>query len=304
VVLRISHAQRRVHPIPQITHQNDEMDSLVGKTAVITGAGSGLGRAFARRFAAAGANLVLADIGDGPLAEAVAEATAAGVRAIGVRTDVAQAQDMDHLAAVALSEFERVNLVFNNAGVAGTFLGADRIDVADWEWVIGVNLWGVIHGHRVFLPHLLEHGDGHIINTASMAGHFPAHSAYGASKWAVVAITEGLHNQLAQQGSSIGVSCLCPGWVNTNIDRSVHERPEWVASGPRPEQTDAEVATYEVIRQLIRDGLSPESVADMVHDAVLSKKFWIFPHPEMVAALPSRYEHILDGTNPGSPSII
>ncbi len=280
------------------------MDSIVGKTAVITGAGSGLGRAFARRFAAAGANLVLADIGDGPLAEVVAEAKHAGVRAIGVHTDVSRAESMDALAAAAFAEFDQVNIVFNNAGVAGTFLGADRIDVADWEWVIGVNLWGVIHGHRVFLPHLMQHGDGHIINTASMAGHFPAHSAYGASKWAVVAITEGLHHQLNAQGSTVGVSCLCPGWVNTNIDRSVHERPEWVSSGPRLEQTEAEETRYEMIRQLIRSGLPPESVADMVHDAVVEKRFWIFPHPEMVAMLPVRYDHILKGTNPAMPSLI
>ncbi len=276
----------------------------MGKTAVITGAGSGMGRAFSRRFAAAGMNLVLADISDGPLAEAVAEATSSGVQAIGVRTDVSRAEDMDALAAAAFARFERVNVVCNNAGVAGTFLGADRIDTTDWEWVIGVNLWGVIHGHRVFLPHLMEHGDGHIVNTASMAGHFPAHSAYGASKWAVVAITEGLFSQLQARKSTVGVSCLCPGWVNTNIDRSVHERPESV--GPRADlqQTEQEIATYEMIRQLIRDGLPPESVADMVHDAVKESRFWIFPHPEMVAMLPNRYEHILNGTNPGASSLL
>jgi NAD(P)-dependent dehydrogenase (short-subunit alcohol dehydrogenase family) len=274
------------------------MEIVAGKTAVITGAGSGLGRAFARRFAAAGANLVLADIGDGPLAEAVAEANAAGVRAIGVRTDVSKAEDMDRLAAAAFAEFDRVNIVFNNAGVAGKFVGADRIDLTDWEWVMGVNFWGVIHGHRVFLPHMMEHGDGHIINTASMAGHFPAHSAYGASKWAVVAITEGLHNQLAASGSTVGVTCLCPGWVNTNIDSSVLNRPEGVGNGRPVEQTPEEEARYKIITELIRNGLPPEHVADLVHDAVVAGQFWVFPHPEMVAMLPARYEHILAGTNP------
>ncbi len=280
------------------------MDSVIGKTAVVTGAGSGLGRAFALRFARAATNLVLADIGDGPLAEIVAEVKTLGVHAIGVHTDVSKADDMDALAAAAFSEFDQVNIVCNNAGVAGTFLGADRIDIADWEWVIGVNMWGVIHGHRVFLPHLLEHGDGHIVNTASMAGHFPAHSAYGASKWAVVAITEGLHNQLSATNSSVGVTCLCPGWVNTNIDRSVQERPEFQNASRAMEQTAEEAARYEVIRRLIRDGLAPESVADMVFDAVRDRRFWVFPHPEMVAGLPYRYDHILKGTNPIGLSLI
>jgi NAD(P)-dependent dehydrogenase (short-subunit alcohol dehydrogenase family) len=274
------------------------MEQIAGKTAVITGAGSGLGRAFARRFAAAGANLVLADIGDGPLAEAVAEAQAAGVKAIGVRTDVSKADDMDQLASAAFAKFGRVNIVFNNAGVAGKFAGADHIDMPDWEWVMGVNFWGVIHGHRVFLPHLMEHGDGHIINTASMAGHFPAHSAYGASKWAVVAITEGLHLQLASAGSTVGVTCLCPGWVNTNIDQSVLNRPEGVGNGRPVEQTPEEEVRYQMITELIRNGLPPEHVADLVHDAVLANQFWVFPHPEMVAMLPARYEHIMAGTNP------
>lgn len=274
------------------------MEELAGKVAVITGAGSGMGRAFARRFAAAGMDLVLADIGEGPLSEAVDEARAAGVRAIGVRTDVSDGAQMDALAAAAFAEFERVNVVCNNAGVAGSFLGADRIDVADWQWVLGVNLWGVIHGHRVFLPHLMEHGDGHIVNTASMAGHFPAHSAYGASKWAVVCITEGLHHQLTGMGSTVGVSCLCPGWVATQIASSVRNRPEHVAPGPQLEMTPAEEQRYSMVSELVRNGLPPEQVADMVHDAVLSKTFWIFPHPEMVTLLSNRYDSVLHGTNP------
>jgi NADP-dependent 3-hydroxy acid dehydrogenase YdfG len=280
------------------------MDSLAGKVAVVTGAGSGMGRAFARRFASAGMNLVLADIGEVPLAEAVDEARAVGVRAIGVRTNVADGAEMDALAAAAFAEFERVNVVCNNAGVAGSFLGADRIDVNDWQWVLGVNLWGVIHGHRVFLSHLMEHGDGHIVNTASMAGHFPAHSAYGASKWAVVCISEGLHNQLLAAGSTVGVSCLCPGWVSTAIASSVRNRPEWVSPGAQLEMTPTEEARYSMVTELVRTGLPPEHVADLVHDAVLAKQFWIFPHPDMVELLRPRFDHVLAGTNPSSHRLV
>jgi NADP-dependent 3-hydroxy acid dehydrogenase YdfG len=280
------------------------MNDLSNKTAVVTGAGSGIGRAMARRFSAAGMNLVLADMNEATLREAVAEANGTGVRAIGIRTDVSKADEMDNLAAKAFEEFERVHIICNNAGVAGAFLGAHRIDAKDWEWVLGVNLWGVIHGHRVFLPHLLEHNEGHIVNTASMAGHFPSHSAYGASKWAVVAISEGLHNSLAAEGSQVGVSCLCPGWVSTNIAASVRERPESVSPGIQAEMSTEEETRYSIVSQLVRDGLAPEHVANMVHDAVGNKSFWIFPHPEMVQMLPPRFAHIMGGTNPSSAAIL
>jgi NAD(P)-dependent dehydrogenase (short-subunit alcohol dehydrogenase family) len=278
------------------------MDELAGKTAVVTGAASGMGRAFANRFAAAGMNIVLADMAEGPLAEAVAEIAASGVRAMGVRTDVSQGDQMDALAARAIGEFGRVHVVCNNAGVAGRFQGVDKVDASEWEWVLGVNLWGVIHGHRVFLPHLLEHGDGHIVNTASMAGHLPSHSAYGASKWAVVGITEGLYLQLQAEGSTVGVSCLCPGFVATNIATSMLDRPEWVSPGPHLERTAADEAAHARVTELVQGGLPPEHVADMVHDAVLAQKFWIFPHVgEFDYFLQPRFAHVLNGTNPNRP---
>lgn len=274
------------------------MDTLLGKTAVVTGAGSGMGRAFARRFASAGSNLVLADINEALLAEAVSEATASGVRAIGVRTDVADAESMDNLAAEAFAAFERVNVVCNNAGVAGAFAGGGALDAKEWKWVIDINLWGVIHGHRVFLPHLLEHGDGHIVNTASMAGHFPSHSAYAASKWAVVGITEGLFHELRDRGSSVGVSCLCPGWIATNIAHSMMQRPESVSPGIPAAASPAAEQLYAVVSELVRTGLPPEFVADRVHDAIIGKQFWIFTHNDMVASLDDRFKAILENRNP------
>src|SRR5436190_7750561 len=201
------------------------MRDLTGKTAVITGAASGMGRAFAERFAGAGMNIVLADVEAPKLDEAEAAVRAKGVETLAVATDVSDADAVERLRDAALERFGRVNVVCNNAGVAGGMAGDGSIQLPEWQWVMGVNFWGVVHGHRSFLPHLLEHGDGHIVNTASMAGHFPGHSAYSAAKWAVVAISEGLFGQLRMQGSTVGVSCLCPGFVATNIGTSELNRP-------------------------------------------------------------------------------
>jgi len=274
------------------------MQDLAGKTAVITGAASGMGRAFAERFADAGMNIVLADVEVPRLEEAAAAVAARGVETLAVPTDVSDAAAVDRLRDAALERFGRVHLLCNNAGVGGSLSGR-HIDLDEWRWVLGVNLWGVVHGHRSFLPHLLEHGDGHIVNTASMAGHFPGHGAYSASKWAVVAITEGLYQQLRAQGSTVGVSCLCPGWVATDIGTSDRNRPEWAAPRGLAEPVDEEAARVRgyVLDQL-RHGMPPAEVADMVHDAVLADRFWIFTDMAMVAALRPRYDAILAAENP------
>jgi NAD(P)-dependent dehydrogenase (short-subunit alcohol dehydrogenase family) len=275
------------------------MNELAGKTAVITGAASGMGRAFAERFADAGMNVVLADVEAPRLEEAMASVTARGVDAIAVPTDVSDADAVDRLRDEALARFGRVHVVCNNAGVAGSMSGPE-IELADWRWVLGVNLWGVVHGHRSFLPHLLEHGDGHIVNTASMAGHHPGHSAYAASKWAVVAITEGLYQQLRAQGSTVGVSCLCPGWVATDIATSDRNRPEWAAPRPLEEQpVDERTALVrEFVLDQLRSGMPPAQVAELVHDAVVAGRFWIFTDMTMVAALGPRFDAVLAAENP------
>ncbi len=273
------------------------MDDLAGKTAVITGAASGLGKAFATRFAAADMNVVLADVEEPALDLAVDELRDGGAAVIGVVTDVSDGASVERLLDQSLAAFGRVNVLCNNAGVVGASLIGGRIIEADWRWVLGVNLWGVIHGHRVFLPHLLEHGDGHIVNTASMAGHIPGHSPYMASKWAVVGITEGLYSELANLGSTVGVSCLCPGWVNTAIDSSTRNRPEWAASALE-EPNEIEEAVAEYVRDQVRSGMEPAKVADLVHDAIVDERFWIFTDPKIVASLEERYRAILDGTNP------
>ncbi len=276
------------------------MEELSGRTAVITGAASGIGRAFAQRFAEAGMNIVLADIEEPALDQAVTAIQALGVDAIGVVTDVSDGDSMDALAAAAFARFDQVNVVCNNAGVGGSSLGIGpgELDAKDWKWVIDVNLWGVIHGHRVFLPHLMEHGDGHIVNTASMAGHMPGHSAYMASKWAVVGITEGLFHQLAEQGSTLGVSCLCPGWVQTNIADSSRNRPEWAAPEALTEPTAEAEFAQAFLRDVLASGAEPSHVAQLVHDAVIDQNFWVFTDGEMVSGLKSRFDAILENRNP------
>lgn len=278
------------------------MESLEGKAAVVTGAASGMGKEFALRFARAGMDVVVSDIEEPVLDAAVAEVQAAcapGRRAVGVRTDVSVADEVHDLAARSIDEFGRVNVVCNNAGVGGR-IGAGPGDVRlnDWQWVMGVNFWGVVHGHAAFLPHLLSHGDGHIVNTASMAGHFPGHSAYGASKWAVVGITEGLFHQLGAGDTGVGVSCLCPGWVNTNIGLSARNRPEWAAPDALSEPTAGSEAAQAFIADSLASGRPPSEVADLVHDAILGDRFWIFTDDAMVATLSDRFDAVLGQTNP------
>ena len=275
------------------------MDSVQGKTAVVTGAGSGMGLAFAQRFARAGMNVVLADVEQPALDAAVASITATGAQAIGVPTDVSDGAAVDRLRDAAIDAFGRVHVLCNNAGVGGSArVSGEWVSEAEWRWVLEVNLWGVIHGHRAFLPHLAEHGDAHIVNTASMAGHFPGHSAYSASKWAVVAITEGLYHDQRLRAAGVGVSCLCPGWVNTAIMESTRNRPEWAAPRLEGEPTPMDEMIRAYVTDQIRSGMDPAKVADMVLDAIVSGTFWIFTDMQMVAALEPRYQSVLGATNP------
>ncbi len=273
------------------------MQDLQGKTAVITGAASGMGRAFANRFARAGMNIVLSDIEAPRLDEAVAEVAAHGTTVIGQVTDVADGDAVDELADRAFGELGGVHLLCNNAGVAES-PNPDFISMGAWEWVMNVNFWGVVHGHRAFLPRMIEQGVGHVVNTASMAGHLPGHSPYTASKWAVVGITHGLYNTMATEKTGIGVSCLCPGWVRTDIAEAARNQPESAAPPALYEPTEQQLAARDFVKAALDGGMEPDEVADLVHDAVTGDRFWIFTDMDMVQILRDKHESIVENRNP------
>jgi NAD(P)-dependent dehydrogenase (short-subunit alcohol dehydrogenase family) len=276
------------------------MEDLGGKVAVITGGASGIGRAVAERAAAEGMRLVLADIEEGPLQQTVDDLTGAGAEAIGVRTDVADRASVEALRDRALDRFGAVHLVHNNAGIG---LGGPIWEVTeeDWRWILGVNLWGVIHGVATFTPLLLEQGEGHIVNTASIAGLIvaPFLGPYNATKQAVVAISETLFKDLQTIAAPVGVSVLCPGFVQTRIAESDRNRPDWAPEG----DTMGAAEVQGVVQNLVDGGIAPATVADRVIDAVRTNTFYILTHPELDIAITTRFDDIVQGRAP-SPTMI
>jgi NAD(P)-dependent dehydrogenase (short-subunit alcohol dehydrogenase family) len=276
------------------------MEDLRDKVAVITGGASGIGRAVADRAAAEGMKLVLGDIEQGALEAAVDALSGNGAEVLGVVTDVSDASSVQALRDRALERFGAVHLVHNNAGIglAGPIW---EISEEDWRWILGVNLWGVIHGVHTFTPLLIEQGEGHIVNTASIAGLIaaPFLGPYNATKQAVVAISETLFKDLQGIASPVGVSVLCPGFVQTRIAEAERNRPDWA---PAPQAEDAE-AMRGLVQSLVDSGLPPAAVADRVIDAVRTNTFYILTHPELDAALTTRFEDILQGRAP-SPTMI
>ena len=270
-----------------------------GRVAVVTGAASGIGLAMANAFAAAGCSVVLADVQADALEAAATEVAAQGVDTLAVVTDVSKADQVEALAAATMERFGAVHVVCNNAGVGGAgdpWIGP----IETWEWVIGVNLWGVVHGIRAFLPHIVLSGGGHIVNTASMLGLYPGFSApYDATKHAVVAISEGLYSSMKDAQLPVGVSCLCPGWVRTGIAESDRNWPG--EFGETPVRDAGGEVGLNYLRRAIDEGMQPGAVADLVLDAVRSDRYWIFPHPEWVEIAMERFHSVGEGLNPERP---
>lgn len=277
------------------------MKEFKDKIAVVTGGASGIGRAMAERFAAEGMKVVLADIEQGALDSAESEMKAKGASVLAVRTDVSKAEQVEALAKRTTEAFGAVHVVCNNAGVGGGGVSWQQT-AKDWEWFLGVNLWGVIHGIRVFVPIMLQQGtEGHIVNTASGAGLHarPWMAAYCVTKRAVVALSESLHYDLAVSSAKVKVSVLCPATVNTRIMDADRNRPAGLRNDTGEEARSAQLEAIEQgFRQLLATGMSPEQVADHVFNAIRDEKFYIITHPETKDRVRARMEDILEERNP------
>jgi NAD(P)-dependent dehydrogenase (short-subunit alcohol dehydrogenase family) len=275
------------------------MEQLEGRVAVVTGAASGIGRALAGRFAAEGMRVVLADVEQEPLEVAVAEIRDGGAEAVGVHADVSRADDVQALADATIANFGAVHVLCNNAGVesGGRFA---EIPLRTCEWVLGVNLWGVLHGCRIFLPLIRAQGEGHIVNTASLAAFatgLPTFAPYTTSKFAVLAASECLELELLAAGESVGVSVLCPGVVTTRMCDAERNRPEGVRS------TDDDALRQTILGELRRlsreEGMNPVDVAEMVIGAIRERRFFVLTHPdEAFAAVERRMQWMRSGDAP------
>lgn len=275
------------------------MHDLQGKVAVVTGAASGIGYGLAARLANEGMKVVLADVEENALEAAVDQLKTAGRDVLGVVTDVSSAESVDSLAEATIAAHGKVHVLCNNAGVLGAAAPIWETTVADWQWTMGVNFWGVIHGIRTFVPLMLAHGeDAHVVNTASISGLIPGGGIYGATKHAVVSISETLYHQLKLQKSAVGVSVLCPGYVATRLIDSDRNRPARL----REQEREVDPALVEAARQRLAGGLQPAAIADSVVDAIRQDRFYVLTHSEYDEMIRTRMENILERRNPPVPA--
>lgn len=277
------------------------------KTAVLTGAGSGFGLECARIGAKLGMNLVLVDVQQDALDKAVAEIEATGAQVLAMRVDVSKADQMQALADATFQRFGAPHLVFNNAGVGSGGLIWENT-VQDWEWVMGVNVMGVVHGVRLFTPMMLAAAKadpgyrGHIVNTASMAGlvNGPNMGVYNVSKHAVVALSETLYQDLALMTDQIGASVLCPFFVATGISQSHRNRPDELKAPTKP--THSQLIGQAMSDRAVNNGkVSAAEVAQKVFDAVANNQFYIYSHPKALSSVQVRLEDVMQARNPTDP---
>ena len=276
------------------------MEHLGGKVAVVTGAASGIGLGMARRLAAADMKLVMADIEVEPLRAAAADLEAAGATVLTEVCDVSVGEQVDALAEAAVAAFGAIHVACNNAGV-GSGGPMWELTTHDWEWVLGVNLWGVIHGVRAFVPRMIEAGEGHVVNTASIAGltSAPFMGPYNVSKHGVVTLSETLARELSVTQHDIGVSVLCPAWVRTQIHQSDRNRPEDLTPPEADEAMEGPAAGMAaMMASVIEAGMDPADVADRVHDAIVGNEFYIITHAEFAPFVEARHQAIVDRGSP------
>lgn len=275
------------------------MREFAGKTAVVTGAASGMGLSMSRRFAAEGMNVVLADIEEETLRAQVERLETEGQAVLGLTVDTMSRESVEQLRDRAIERFGNIHILCNNAGVTGLddavgVIGGVNMtwDVPQgtWDWVMGVNFWGVLYGVQIFVPHMLSHGEeGHIVNTASLAGLLPGGSAYTVSKHTVLALTEGLYQQFEHIGANLGASALCPGVVRTNLHRAERNRPEDLGE----KLTDIPAEMEESISGFMATAMDPDEIAEQVLEAIIERRCYILPHTGEDDSIRGRTEHVL-----------
>lgn len=279
------------------------MEDLTGKTAFITGGANGIGFAMAKAFLGAGMRVVIADVDEAALAGAAAELKGSNTEVMAVQLDVTDRDQYKAVADKVESEFGAIDVLCNNAGVyrGGTI---DKVTYEDWDWVLGVNVGGVVNGVQTFVERMKARGNGgHIVNTASMAGMAPSPGlgVYNTSKFAVVGMSEAMQADLAE--ADIGVSVLCPGMVRTRILESERTRPATLAPDAEGAE-DAAKAHNEVMQMAMGAGIDADEVGEMVLHGVKNNELYLFPHPEMKEATAARFAHILDSFGEASPERI
>ncbi|GAB5450138.1 MAG: SDR family NAD(P)-dependent oxidoreductase [Halioglobus sp.] len=275
------------------------MQDFAEKTAVITGGANGIGRAMAERFLSLGMNVVIGDIEQAVLDDAVQALQARG-NCTGLRTDVSQQGDVDALAKFALDSFGAIHIACNNAGVfAGGVLWEESL--ADYRWQMDVNVWGVVHGVRTFVPIMKEQGDEcHIVNTASMAAvtAMPYSGIYHMTKHAVLAMSESLYHELSFHAPNVKVSVLCPEAINTGIAQSERNRPQQYSGADNVQQTDERAMVMQALADSTAAGIGPEVMAQRVHEAIVEEKFYILSEEAWRDAANTRLDDIRAGRNP------
>lgn len=276
------------------------MEDLQSKVAIITGGASGIGLAMGEAFAEAGMKIVLADIEAQALDRAVSSLRDRGADVLGVPTDVSKPEEIEALATQALRKYAAVHLVCNNAGVSVRADSGWACSLDDWNWILGVNLMSVVYGHRTFLPIFMEQGtEAHIVNTASFAGLVPAiGTAYSVTKAGVIALSEATYLELQQRAPKVGISVLCPAYVNTNINESQRNRPAGLTASTPPAKTPEAEVFAEWFQSQLTHGLSPRAVADQTVTAVRERRFYILTHPDFMPVFEARAKRIIAAENP------
>jgi NAD(P)-dependent dehydrogenase (short-subunit alcohol dehydrogenase family) len=274
------------------------MKDLKNKIAVVTGAASGIGRGMAEAFIAAGMKVVLADIEQGALEETTRSLLATGADVHPVVTDVSKSDQVETLAERTLERYGAVHILCNNAGVSVRTSPSWASSLEDWHWILGVNFMGVVHGIRSFLPVMIKQDtEAHIVNTASMAGLIANTALYGATKFAVVGLSESLYLELKRGGLKPRVSVLCPGFVDTNIINAHRNRPREFPDELPPQGRIAD-AIHEWFAEQLKQGLSPRAVGEQVLAAIRDERFYILTHPEYTPMIEQRMKDILSASNP------